>query len=160
MKLLLNLKSAVLALVLTVTLLGHAHAQAWIPPTLEQVGVPYYRYVSLTYTSGQTPYLPGGASAAAVLSFGPNVAGYAFNTSEGVATAWTLQQTGGAQQAYYDFLGNLLSYQNYLNPTYAQQLEDFYDSYGGQLFSYYLSVASFYQNYYSANALYYENLIF
>lgn len=159
MKRLLHLKPAVRALVLTCMFLGKAQA-AWSPATLEQIGVPYYRYVATIYATVQPIYLPGGAAAAAVQSFGPNVAGYAFNTSEGANTNFALQQTGIAQQNYYQYLGLLLGYQNDLNPTYAQQLESFYSSYGGQLYTYYLSLGSFYQSYYSANATYYENLIF
>lgn len=159
-KRLLHLKSAVLALVLTCMFVGNSHAQAWSPATFEQLGVPYYRYLAAAYASGQTIYLPGGAAAAAVQGFGPNVVGYAINISEGQNTTFSAQAAGSTQQYYYEYLGLLLGYQNYLNPTYAQQLESFYFSYGSQLYSYYSSLASYYNSYYLANANYYENLIF
>jgi len=157
---LLHLKSAVLALVLTVTLLGKAHAQAWTPPTLEQIGAYYYEYLAYVYSTGQVLVLPAGAAAAAVQGFGPNVVGYAVSLSDGQNTPFFFQALGQSQKGYYYYVGSLLGYQNYLNPAYAQQLESFYLSYGDQLASYYQSLSSFYQSYYTANASYFENLIF
>jgi autotransporter-associated beta strand protein len=156
-----NIRNVVFAVLMGVFVThGVADAATFTPPTYEQVGVTYAYYVMSAFDSSHDASLPSGTALQAILPFGTNAGYWAYFNASANEQSNPYWNQAATDANYYQWLGYMHAYENYMYPEYAAQLLNYYISVAEYVWTSESATAQWVEDYYDSIANYYYGLIY